>query len=586
MMGLGHPMGRRFGLPLPTALGTPCLAWFDADGDFEPVAAETYNPDMSHADWAQTGIASVVGGQSDPDGGSNAYIITENTGTSEHFVDEASPGADTNLIDATVWLKAGTSTEGRLNVGTLSGSSQGAIITALNATPVIAVTGSARVYRAGTSGSWHKFRVFAEVDTQRMRVQLTSAGAASYTGTSRTLYAYAPAGSYRARVVQDADGVSPDITSWTKSPAGMGVAAGQSDPFGGTDAYLITDTTDGAPAAHRVEDATPNVIVGRTVAWDVWLAPGTKTQAEVLIGTFGGSATACVINLTTGEITSTSGGLTAAHIADGEGAWRKYRLQGAPDAITRARVTLVSSGSGSYTGTGTGTIYVYTPLGSYQQKRVHRWQGVGSVAASARRAKQDVDANRPILRRAFNGKWGLSFDGLSNYLTAHPLMAAYDFSASPWSLILLVEYGATPGAPVMGTGANAISFSHSAQNDKRHLERNTSNQIRTTWVDPTSNYTHQTVAVGGRYAVALTNDSNRSVYVDGVKFASDPRANGAPSSPAIDQLTIGAWQGFSTIEDHENMIVRELAFFNRELADHEIRLLSAGMRVRGGLAVL
>jgi len=145
------------------------------------------------------------------------------------------------------------------------------------------------------------------------------------------------------QTIQQADGVNPDVTTWNKSPAGMGATGGQADPDGGNNAYLITDTVDGGGVFHSITDTTPNAQPGY-VRRVVWLKAGTQNYSYVMGGTSGGTSNASIFNITGAAATYNQGSGVGRHL-EFVGDWRKFLFTETPDAAMRARNIPVQAGT-------------------------------------------------------------------------------------------------------------------------------------------------------------------------------------------------------------------------------------------------
>jgi hypothetical protein len=582
----GHALAALAGYPRPTSLGNRLLAWWSADHDHESVAATTYQPDMSvtgTGNWAHTNIA-VTGGQAEPDGGNNAFLLTDSATSGEHSVDETTPGASTNLIQVTLWLKSGTFTRARVLVGTLSGAGQGCVFNI--GTNGFVLNGGARAYHIATDGSWKKIVIFAEVDAQFFRINIVNnAGATSYSGAGDTIYAYAPAGSYRARLIQDADGVSPDVSSSAWGKLNATVTGGHADPFGGTDAYMLVD--DATSGAHQVEDTTTNAIAGLPMRWEPWLKADALANCQIYMGTVSGGAVGVIANIriASGEIISATGDIAATQI-NSVGDWKQWRFEGAPTASVRARVRLLNNAeSATYAGTGQG-IYVYTPLGSYQQRRLAHMPIRTSRAAYANiRGAQATDSKRPILTADhFSGTKSLLFSG-AQALVFDALLTSpvYDYVDSPWTFIALLHSAdATSGQTLVGLGDATATATRIVDVGNTRIATHAYDDAGIGNVQ-----THHFPLLSGYCAVAVTwSTAARSAFLNGKINAGDPAATAYSTASTLAQLTIGALRASAGETDYARLRLREFAIVAGEMTPAEIRLQGAGMRARARVSPL
>lgn len=169
---------------LPTDLGG-CVLWLSDDSRLVALGQPTvaFPKDLSQSGtWARTGLASVAHGESDPDGGTSADLLTEDTSTGGHWVIQTLTGVVTGLPGTIVAdCKVGTSGTRGVAIHVLGGivyfrPSTGLVeyTSGISGTPVV---------RALGNGWWRVESVIASIAGSMCLVAAYSvSGSASYTG--------------------------------------------------------------------------------------------------------------------------------------------------------------------------------------------------------------------------------------------------------------------------------------------------------------------------------------------------------------------------------------------------------------------
>lgn len=151
--------------------------------------------------------------------------------------------------------------------------------------------------------------------------------------------------------------------NWTGSAAT--VSAGQTDPLGGTSAFLLTDDT--STGGHGVYQAG-TLSTGTTTAISVYAKAGTKNWIRLGTGSFTFSAW---FHLTgTGAVGTTTGTGTRAEIESVGGGWYRCSIVvPSPGAGLLPFVCFIApaDNSGSYTGDGAGTVLLWRPQTEHAQ---------------------------------------------------------------------------------------------------------------------------------------------------------------------------------------------------------------------------
>ena len=179
--------------------------------------------------------------------------------------------------------------------------------------------------------------------------------------------------------------------AWIKDGKNSTLTSGQSDPLGGTDAYLVTENT--STAYHSVDS---NVLtVGGLELQAIALKAGTCTRAYLFLDSHraGGDYTQVSVDLTNGEILSTSGeNLLAYSVSDIGDGW--YLIRAVIDVPVAADRALVRVGmlpndathEGAtdveiYTGTRR-TMYAY---GMMNSMNIDAWSIIPTTSAAVTR---------------------------------------------------------------------------------------------------------------------------------------------------------------------------------------------------------
>jgi hypothetical protein len=581
----GHALAALAGYPTPTARGASLLGWWSGDHSHESIAASGYDPDISGASWTKW-KTTVTPNQSDPDGGNNAFLLTDSNdmGTPVyHYIQDLTMSAATALPQWDVWLKAGTQFEHYLVVGDVGGANYRASFVRSDNGVIVTQEAGARCHHIETRGDWKLFRLLGEASTQNAQLFMLSGGTGNYAGTGTgTFYFYSPAGSYRARLIQDADGVAPDVSSAQWSKLNATVTAGIDDPFGGTGAFRLTDTVDGSAVPHSITDDSPNAILNAPVDLIFWVKPRTQNTLLALAGVAGGINVRANVNAATGAVGGATGGAQIEHIGNGPTGWRKFRLRSLPTTWTNVAFFQRNSDDlnavTAYQGNGTGTVDVY--LESYQQRRAAHLPLVGSSSL----AVQATDATRPILTADhFAGTKSLLFSG-AQAVNADHIAAAHNFRTQDWTIICLADFTASPSADeslwCLGTSGNQILT----------LYRDAGGMLRVLLTSYGTGPTYDFALGPGmdplhRQAIAVV---HRTVGSDKtLEFYRNGSGGGgniiAPAAINYATLTIGAVRS-APYGNYFQGRMREIGIFSAALSPTDVRMMSYGMRARGRLS--
>jgi hypothetical protein len=574
----GHALAALAGYPTPTARGASLLGWWSGDHDHEARAASGYDPDIAGASWTKS-LTTVTGGQSDPDGGNNAFLLTDSNdgGTPQfHHTFDVTMSAATALPECDIWLKSGTQNRHYVVIGDTAGANRTGIVNSATGA-IVGVEGSARAHHIETRGDWRLFRVIGEATAQKVQLLHDNGSGVSYAGTATgTFYAYAPAGSYRARLIQDADGVPPDFRAWSASP-GMNVTVNVSVPG----AFNIYDANDAAPAVYTRWYLTPNALANRPVRWEFQAKPGTLSRAIFLLSDASPSWLGATLDLASKSVVTLHGAATVQVLGTDADGMTTYCIEATPTANMRAQLLLVQSGTTwFYQGDGTGYVTLRSSLGAYEQKRAAHLPLVGSSSL----AVQATDAARPILTADhFAGTRSLLFSG-AQAVNADHITAAHNFRTQDWTIICLADFTASPSADeslwCLGTSGNQILT----------LYRDVGGMLRVLLTSYGTGPTYD-FALGpatsplNRQAIAVV---HRTVGSDKtLEFYRNGSGGGgniiAPAAIDYATLTIGAVRA-SPYSNYFQGRMREIGIFSAALSPTDVRMLSYGMRARGRLS--
>jgi hypothetical protein len=134
-------------------------------------------------------------------------------------------------------------------------------------------------------------------------------------------------------------------------------------PDGELTADTITDTLDGSAVGHGIFQVPSGFGSGAAVTASVFAKAGTMPRLWIIMSnavTFSSGNKVATCNLTTGELTNISAGVTAAAVAYPNGWWR-VSVTATTDAAGSINVLfrLDNGSSFNYQGDGTGTIYLW-----------------------------------------------------------------------------------------------------------------------------------------------------------------------------------------------------------------------------------
>lgn len=550
-------MARRFGYPLPTAAGSALKAGWSAELSPATIAGMSVSADLGT--WTVANGTRATG-QADADGGTAAIKLTDSTDTVATGHRVSTTAASYVAESATIIVSAAAGTLSWLAVVTDSGDAY------LNAsTGAVGTTHGNHIARlvSGPNGGFYRWEVYVPSLTTSNVYLYTSNGDnnGTYTGTGTgTIYFYKPV------VISAHVPASLGDAAWTVSNATR--TTGQSDPDGGSNAIKLADNA--VNTVHYVTVSPTSFLSLPTVIY-VSAKAGTLSWLWPTDGT-----SEVFLNAATGAIGTITGSVRAELVSGPISGWYRWRVSF--DSYVGGNLSIpvsVSDANHSYVGSGQHLFLYATTL---IQDRVAQ---LNDLSVNARHATQGTDANRPVLApNAWNGLPCLWFDGTNDLFLADALATGFDFRGD-WTLLCLVEYTNTTA-----DFQDFVSIGASATATVRNLGRNVSNQLRTRWVDSDLSgnvYTHATIATSTKYAVAVTKSgNNRSVYVNGVKFASDPRTNDVSGLGTLNEFTLGA-RRLNVTDSYAQVKMRECAVVSGVLSDSLIRLYSNGARARGRL---
>lgn len=351
------------------------------------------------------------------------------------------------------------------------------------------------------------------------------------------------------------------FSAWTLSNTTR--TAGQSDPDGGTGAFKLTDSVDGAPAVHTATGTLTNAVAGPAVA-RLWVkADAVLDQIQVQIGST--STVAARFTFSTQAFSDIQNCTTA--LIETRGSWYLIELQ--PTIATTTPVYIVYfsvAGTSSYQGAGTRSFFAYTP--TYAQDRVSQ---LNDQSGLANNATQGTAANQ-MLYRLEDGlsAFGWPLDASKTSALPSGFYSVWNGNGVPMTSVQLIKRFGTPGAasgPITLLGATAVlQWSHGATN--LYADR---------WQDDaslnkSSNYSG-TMPASWSTVVHTFDGTNARLFVDGTADAGNPH-----------DRDVGVQTFTSAQLEARFQMRREVAVFNRVLTVAEYKAIENGMRRRGALA--
>lgn len=205
---------------------------------------------------------------------------------------------------------------------------------------------------------------------------------------------------------------------------------------------------------------------------------------------------------------------------------------------------------------------------------------VASIVAS-----QSTAGKRPGTTTSSGLTW-LTFDGIDDDLYADALMATGVLVSVPTTILMLVYLETAALHSHLWSAGDSTNADNTRQ---FRWESPSSGTLHSVWSDRSANasiYDHQTDVVGGNvYTIALVDDgTQRSSYINGSKFASDPRNNSPATDDPLDLFTFAANRRMGSESDYCTMWLREASVHSRVFTATDIRLFCAGMRSRARMS--
>jgi hypothetical protein len=241
---------------------------------------------------------------------------------------------------------------------------------------------------------------------------------------------------------------------WTNLNCTITIPWNITDPVGGYNANVFTESSDGSPQYHGCNASRG--IAGTPECLSVYAKAGTRTQISLQVGAVGS-----VFDLSGGTVLSGSGVIQA--VSNG---WYRCSLAVTNPANTNTLIFMASGGTSNYTGNGSGYLYAFGAQMEY-----------GAAATSFLPTTSSVN---------------ISWFGNQTQLfsTARKNWSTYSASVgtAPWGLNYTTN--SIPGTvmdPSGGMNAN-------------HLLDNTSNNVHTT--DQQNGFTAGTIITQSVYAMA------------------------------------------------------------------------------------
>ncbi len=376
--------------------------------------------------------------------------------------------------------------------------------------------------------------------------------------------------------------VPNDMMTWAVL-TGLTRTAGQADPVGGTSAIKVTDTVDGAPQQHFIQNALTNMITGPQFC-DLWVKNGTITE---LLVTCAWSGAYTLLNILTGTISASLGAWSVRVLegTPGSGNWIRVRLTNT-DAVAGSFLIMTSKvGVTTYQGDGTGTVFfgtgaTYGP--TVTQNRVSQWDDQSGLANHATQGT----AGSQMLLKCYDGggNWVPMGAGGGNCEIGWPLDVAKNMTL-PSSFANLWD-GDIPFSVVvtnrrLGTitgNSDLIFWRRTALASTYYPIRVQTAAFAEFMNDGTttvSNFWGGTPSTSWESLVATWSGTSLNFYQNGVLSSGSPIACDLAVVDMVDALLNTA-----------NDVMKEIAVYKSALSSVNRRLVENGMRARWGLPLL
>ncbi len=198
------------------------------------------------------------------------------------------------------------------------------------------------------SAEWQYFDFvdIATTPTLRLYAMATSAGWCEFADVSVSQGAYWP------------DPINFSAAGWLKT--GVVVSGSVADPDGGTDAYLLTEATDGAPTTHHIRDIPLGAVSGKPAKYTIAAKADGRSHLQVV--NFNGTNHGAYFDLVNGTVSSLIGTGATASIVDLGGGWfdcsvwfDAYNVAG----TSTVNYPAASDGGSTYQGDGRAAITIY-----------------------------------------------------------------------------------------------------------------------------------------------------------------------------------------------------------------------------------
>jgi hypothetical protein len=241
---------------------------------------------------------------------------------------------------------------------------------------------------------------------------------------------------------------------WTNLNCTITIPGNITDPVGGYNANVFTESSDGSPQYHGCNASRG--IAGTPECLSVYAKAGTRTQISLQVGAVGS-----VFDLSGGTVLSGSGVIQA--VSNG---WYRCSLAVTNPANTNTLIFMASGGTSNYTGNGSGYLYAFGAQMEY-----------GAAATSFLPTTSSVNISW------FGNQTQLFSTARKNWCTY-----SASVGTAPWGLNYTTN--SIPGTvmdPSGGMNAN-------------HLLDNTSNNVHTT--DQQNGFTAGTIITQSVYAMA------------------------------------------------------------------------------------
>lgn len=194
----------RSGILVPWEANVPRVTWVDTDGDGVPDKAayllegarENLIDDQDLTTFSTTGTPTVTGGQSDPAGGTDAFLVEDDDGGSVESIREVVSFTGDALKAVAVHLKEGTSPPASGTMVLLRDTTAGAnrldaTVTWANGGPAVSMTDGVHLATLEYTDGWYRllFQTESVTAANGNQFQLHPAGTTAETGT---VFAFQP----------------------------------------------------------------------------------------------------------------------------------------------------------------------------------------------------------------------------------------------------------------------------------------------------------------------------------------------------------------------------------------------------------